>query len=72
MASLAGKVALITGPSRGMGATEVRLFVHSGAAVVIGDVLHEAGQALATELGDAARFLELDVTRPEACRLRRR
>lgn len=33
--------------------------------MVIGDVLEAEGRALANELGDAARFVRLDVTRPE-------
>ena len=66
MASLSGKVALITGGSRGMGAAEARSFVGSGAAVMIADVLRESGEALAAELGEAARFVELDVTSPDA------
>ena len=53
---LAGKVALITGAARGQGAAEARLFAAEGARVVLGDVLEEAGRALARELGAAARF----------------
>lgn len=59
---LEGKVALISGAARGQGAAEARLFVESGARVVIGDVLDDEGRALATELGEAARYVHLDVT----------
>ena len=38
---LEGKVALISGGARGMGATEARMFAQEGARVVIGDVLEE-------------------------------
>lgn len=63
---LQGKVALISGAARGMGDAEARLFVSEGARVVIGDVLVDEGKALADELGDAARFVELDVTSEES------
>jgi 3alpha(or 20beta)-hydroxysteroid dehydrogenase len=55
-------VVLISGAARGMGEAEARRFVAEGAAVVIGDVLTEEGQAVAADLGDAARFTKLDVT----------
>ena len=59
---LEGKVAMISGAARGMGAAEARLFVAEGARVVLGDVRHEDGEALAKELGDAASYIGLDVT----------
>ena len=62
MGRLDGKVALISGGARGMGAAEARLFAREGARVVIGDVLDEAGRATAKEIGDAATFVRLDVT----------
>ena len=65
MARLDGKIALISGAARGQGAAEARLFVQEGGRVVIGDVLHEPGQTLADELGAAARFAALDVTRED-------
>jgi 3alpha(or 20beta)-hydroxysteroid dehydrogenase len=61
---LAGKVALITGAARGQGAAEARLFAAEGARVVLADVLEEPGRALARELGGAARFTALDVSKP--------
>jgi 3alpha(or 20beta)-hydroxysteroid dehydrogenase len=47
-----------------MGAAHARALVAEGAKVVAGDILDEEGHALADELGDAARFVHLDVTDP--------
>jgi len=63
MGQLDGQVAIITGGASGQGAAEARLFVAEGAQVVIGDVQDELGEALAAELGAAARFVHLDVSR---------
>lgn len=58
---LAGKVALVTGASRGMGAAEAALFVAEGATVVLTDVNDTEGQALAASLGAQARYVHHDV-----------
>jgi 3alpha(or 20beta)-hydroxysteroid dehydrogenase len=65
---LAGKVALITGAARGQGEAEARLFVAEGARVVLGDVRHELGEKVAASLGEAARYVPLDVAQEEAWR----
>ena len=57
-----GKVALVTGGARGIGAASVRKLVAEGARVLISDLDVEAGQALATELGAAAAFIRHDVS----------
>ena len=59
---LEGKVALISGGARGMGASHARAMVAQGAKVVLGDILDADGEALAVELGDAAAYVHLDVT----------
>ena len=59
---LEGKVALISGSSRGMGAFEAELFLKEGAKVVVGDVREEEGRALVDKIGDDSVFVRLDVT----------
>ncbi|CAM5263377.1 SDR family NAD(P)-dependent oxidoreductase [Streptomyces tanashiensis] len=63
MGKLDGRVVLVTGAARGQGEQEARLFAAEGAKVVLGDVLDDAGEALAKELGeDRAAYVRLDVT----------
>jgi 3alpha(or 20beta)-hydroxysteroid dehydrogenase len=64
MARLTGKVAVITGAARGMGASHARIFAQEGAKVVLTDLRTSAGAALAKDLGSNAMFLEHDVTKP--------
>jgi len=59
---LEGKVAIVTGAARGIGAATAMLFAEEGAKVVIADVLDEAGEELAREIGDAALYHHADVT----------
>jgi len=66
---LEGKVALISGGARGMGAVEARLFVKEGAKVAIADVLQDEGNSLKAEISNAAGdafFVNLDVTSENA------
>lgn len=65
MERLKDKVALITGAARGQGAVEARRFVEEGACVVLADVLDDDGEAVASELGEAALYVHLDVTSEE-------
>ena len=59
---LENKVAIISGGSRGMGASEAALFVQEGAKVIIGDVRDEEGRDLAKHIGSNAVYMHLDVT----------
>src|SRR5467141_237541 len=62
MARFDTRTVIVTGGSRGMGASHARGFVAEGANVVIADVLEREGRTLADELGDHAIFSRLDVT----------
>ena len=62
MDRLKDKVALVTGAARGTGAATARLFAAEGARVALADVLDERGAKTAAEIGDAARYLHLDVS----------
>ena len=48
-----------------MGAAHAEALVAEGALVMIGDVLDEAGEAVAAALGEACRYVRLDVTQPD-------
>jgi 3alpha(or 20beta)-hydroxysteroid dehydrogenase len=61
MSRLAGKIAIITGASQGMGMAHARAFVAHGAKVILGDINDKAGSALASELGSNAIFVKQDV-----------
>ncbi len=59
---LKNKVVLVSGGASGLGAACVRLMAGAGAKVVIADLNAEGGQALAAELGEAAHFVQVNVT----------
>src|SRR5262245_58596603 len=63
MGRLDGKIALISGGARGMGASHARLIVAEGGKAVIGDILDAEGEALAKTLGANAAYIHLDVTK---------
>jgi NAD(P)-dependent dehydrogenase (short-subunit alcohol dehydrogenase family) len=57
-----GAAALVAGGASGLGEATSRMLVEAGATVTIADLNVEKGEALAAELGEAATFLEADVT----------
>ncbi|MCA0301374.1 MAG: glucose 1-dehydrogenase [Proteobacteria bacterium] len=62
MARLENKVVLLSGGASGIGAETARQVVREGGKAVLADRDTAKGEALAKELGAAARFVALDVT----------
>ena len=65
MGRLDGKVALISGGSKGQGAAEAKLFAQEGAKVVLADILDDEGKKVEAEINETdgeAMYLHLDVT----------
>ena len=60
---LAGKVAIITGSTSGMGAATAEMYIAEGARVMVTGRREEAGQAIADRLGTNAAFTKADVTK---------
>ncbi len=68
MSRLAGKVALVTGGSGGIGSATLRRFVAEGASVVCADIDDEGGAKIISELdraGAQAAFVHCDVGSPD-------
>ena len=62
---LAGKVAVVTGGSSGIGLGTAQRFLAEGARVVIADVNRERGEEIAKDLGADAAFKHTDVSAPD-------
>ena len=59
---LKDKVCAITGAGSGIGAAAARIFAREGARVALLEVNAETGRQIADEIGDAAIFIETDVS----------
>jgi NAD(P)-dependent dehydrogenase (short-subunit alcohol dehydrogenase family) len=59
---LDGKTVVVTGGASGLGGATVEMVAGAGGRAVILDVNEQTGQALASRLGDAVRFVKTDVT----------
>ncbi|MFP6747871.1 MAG: glucose 1-dehydrogenase [Alphaproteobacteria bacterium] len=62
---LSGKVAIVTGGASGIGAETARVFAGQGARVVVCDVNDALGQSIAEEIGEAAAYRSLEVTKED-------
>jgi NAD(P)-dependent dehydrogenase (short-subunit alcohol dehydrogenase family) len=60
-----GRTFLVTGGASGLGGATVRRLVAAGGNAVVADINAEAGQKLAAELGERARFVWVDVTQEQ-------
>ena len=60
MSNLDGKIILITGAAKGMGATEAKMAVERGATVILSDIIEDQLKTTADSLDSA--FSRLDVT----------
>ena len=63
MGRVSGKVVIVTGAARGMGAVFAQRLIDEGAKVMLTDVLDADGKVTATELGANARFTHHDVSK---------
>lgn len=66
---LSGKVALVTGAGRGIGAVTARILAEAGAIVVVTDIDSAAAEGVATEINDTgaeALALALDISNESA------
>ncbi|MBM3346490.1 MAG: glucose 1-dehydrogenase [Betaproteobacteria bacterium] len=61
---LEGKVAIITGAGSGVGRTTAQRFAAEGARVACADINRDAVNAVATEIGNSAIAIAVDVTKP--------
>jgi D-sorbitol dehydrogenase (acceptor) len=66
MKRLSGKTALITGAARGIGRAFAEAYAREGARVAIADIDIARARASASEIGNAAIAIEMDVTRQES------
>jgi NAD(P)-dependent dehydrogenase (short-subunit alcohol dehydrogenase family) len=66
--TLAGKVAIVTGGSSGIGRGAAERLLEEGARVVIADIDQELGKAVAVSLGPNAAFMRTDVGEPDQVR----
>jgi NAD(P)-dependent dehydrogenase (short-subunit alcohol dehydrogenase family) len=68
--NLDGKIALVTGAGRGIGARISAKLVEEGCSVYVADVNAESAKVSAAAIGQAAHAMRIDVTNPTDIQLR--
>ena len=63
--TIQGSTFLVTGGSSGLGAATAQRLAEAGANILVADLNSDAGEALAAELGDNAKFVKTNVASPE-------
>ncbi len=65
---LIGRTVVVTGAARGVGRAIARACAKAGACLVLGDILEDAGRAVAQELAKVteARFVPVDLNEPDS------
>jgi NAD(P)-dependent dehydrogenase (short-subunit alcohol dehydrogenase family) len=63
---LEGISAVVTGGASGLGLATTRHLLERGVSVTVADLPSSPGKQVAEELGDAARFVETDITDPDS------
>ena len=64
--NIENSVFVVTGAGSGLGAAVARMAVAGGGKVLLLDINAEAGEAIAGELGESAKFYRTDVTNADA------
>ena len=63
MSRMDGKVVIVTGAARGLGADIARAVAGAGGKVAMTDLREDMGQSIAQEIGESALFLHHDVSK---------
>lgn len=69
MKSLAGKIAIVTGASSGIGEATARHLTKAGAQILLVARREDRLRALATDIGHGTKYLALDLSEPDSAQI---